>query len=404
MFFFDIPNLLVCLTVVFIAWRIKTIPDWIALVLICYSFIPFFLNDFILPVGYMGDQSLYTATLDAVRSGDILGHVYTNNCKDYNKYEWVNGWTVEVAKFNEAAIGKCPFTVTAKAVVTSWFLALLPVPFVETENSIGFFNRFLFLILFLWLYQKKFLKGLPLYFIIFYPSLVLYSSLGLRDMLILFLMVVSIIFLVEQKKFRFLITIIPLYFIKLQNFYLMFIFFMISIILKKQTLLYKMRYIIVVLSFAIFVFYFDEIIFIIERDRVGMFYENYGTTIGYNPINSIYDLIIESLKGFFHYLLKPLPWEIGNSLQLIQSIENILLLIFLILFTKKAYNESAFLTFKWLLFLIISLTIYGVVVYNFGTAVRYKFPFIVVYVIGLSYDFYKIYGYRFDLNLKINNE
>jgi hypothetical protein len=102
--------------------------------------------------------------------------------------------------------------------------------------------------------------------------------------------------------------------------------------------------------------------------------------------------------------LKPLPWEIGNSLQLIQSIENILLLIFLILFTKKAYNESAFLTFKWLLFLIISLTIYGVVVYNFGTAVRYKFPFIVVYVIGLSYDLYKIYGYRFDLNLKINNE
>ena len=402
MFFFDIPNLLVCLTVVFIAWRIKTIPDWIALVLICYSFIPFFLNDFILPAGYMGDQSLYTATLDAVRSGNILGQVYTDNCKKYNEYVWVNGWTVEVAQFHEAAIKKCPFIQTAKATISSWFLAILPVPFVETENSIGFFNRFLFLILFLWLYQKKFLKGLPLYFIIFYPSLVLYASLGLRDMIILFLMVVSIIFLVEQKNFRFLITLIPLYFVKFQNFYLMFIFFIISIILKKQTFLYKMRYIVVGLLFTIFVFYFDEIIFIVERYRNGMFYENYGTIIGYNPINGIYDFIIVCLKSFPHFLLKPLPWEVDNILQLIQSIENILLLIFLILFTKKAYNNSPFLTFTWVLFLVISLTVYGAVVYNFGTAVRYKFPFIVVYVMGLSYELYKIYGYRFDLNLKIN--
>ena len=36
------------------------------------------------------------------------------------------------------------------------------------------------------------------------------------------------------------------------------------------------------------------------------------------------------------------------------------------------------------------MTIYGLVVYNFGTAVRYKFIFVILYVIGLSYELHKV--------------
>ena len=77
---FDITNALVCFTVVFIAWRIKKIPNWVALVLAVYSFLPFFMNGFLLPSGYMNDQAQYTATLDAVRSGSIMGNIQTDLC------------------------------------------------------------------------------------------------------------------------------------------------------------------------------------------------------------------------------------------------------------------------------------------------------------------------------------
>ena len=48
------------------------------------------------------------------------------------------------------------------------------------------------------------------------------------------------------------------------------------------------------------------------------------------------------------------------------------------------------------------MTIYGLVVYNFGTAVRYKFVIIVTYVIGLSYELYTIKGFIFGSYLKKN--
>ena len=88
--------------------------------------------------------------------------------------------------------------------------------------------------------------------------------------------------------------------------------------------------------------------------------------------------------------MKPFPWEVENIFQLIQSIENIFILVFLFIFTKKSFNQSQLITIRWLLYTIFVMTIYGLVVYNFGTAVRYKFIFVILYVIGLSYELHKV--------------
>ena len=130
--YYDIPNLLVCITAVIIVCRINLIPNWIGIILASYSLVPFILNDFLFPAAYMGDQFFYTETLKEIRSFNFFPD------KDKN------------------------------ALVTSWFLSILPLPFVETVKSIGFYNRFLFLILFVWLYNKKFLRGMSLYLLIFY--------------------------------------------------------------------------------------------------------------------------------------------------------------------------------------------------------------------------------------------
>jgi len=101
-------------------------------------------------------------------------------------------------------------------------------------------------------------------------------------------------------------------------------------------------------------------------------------------------------------MLKPFPWEASSFLQLIQSLENILIAIFLIFIYFKAYRIDHSIAMKWAIFLFFSFSIYGLVVYNFGTAARYKFPFYIIIVVGLAYELYLKHG-RFILNIKNRN-
>ncbi len=81
-------------------------------------------------------------------------------------------------------------------------------------------------------------------------------------------------------------------------------------------------------------------------------------------------------------------WEAKNILQLIQSFENLFVVGILVLLTMNGLKINKKITFKWLFYLFVVSSIYGLVVFNFGTAVRYRFPFIVMYVIGLYYELY----------------
>jgi hypothetical protein len=86
-------------------------------------------------------------------------------------------------------------------------------------------------------------------------------------------------------------------------------------------------------------------------------------------------------------LLKPFPWEATNAVQLIQSIENIFIVVLIVWVLKKKVltliikRKLVFLN----LLLILSMTIYGLVTFNFGTAARFRFPFIVVYLVYYLY-------------------
>ena len=57
------------------------------------------------------------------------------------------------------------------------------------------------------------------------------------------------------------------------------------------------------------------------------------------------------------------------------------------------------ITIKWVVYLLAALGIYGLVVYNFGTSVRYKFPFILVVIIGMAHELYLKHG-KLILNYK----
>ena len=129
--------------------------------------------------------------------------------------------------------------------------------------------------------------------------------------------------------------------------------------------------------------------------RGALFIENGGDVTEYQNLTGAKDLIKNSITAFPYFLLKPLPWEAASIFQTLQSYENIFVVIFLIFFTSKSYFQSSSITIKWLIFFIFTITIYGITVYNFGTSARYRYPLIVIYVIGLTYDLFKNKDYRF---------
>jgi len=116
------------------------------------------------------------------------------------------------------------------------------------------------------------------------------------------------------------------------------------------------------------------------------------------PILSYLELIWMGLPSALEFFFRPLPWEEFGTLQLIQFLENCIIgvLVIYILIQNKKYKLWKYQEVKFLnILLFSSMIIYGLVIYNSGTAARYKFPFIVIYII---YSWYYIY------NSKINHE
>jgi len=134
------------------------------------------------------------------------------------------------------------------------------------------------------------------------------------------------------------------------------------------------------------------IIELLDYYRRALFFEDGGLVGSYIPIETIGDFIVLAFKSAPYFFMKPLPWEANSFLQLIQSLENIVIAIFLYFIFFKASQVDKSIAIKWLVYTFISFSVYGLVVFNFGTAVRYKFPFILIVVIGIAYELYLRHG------------
>ena len=355
--FYDLPNVLAILIVVLACFRLGLIPLWITLILGAYAFAPFLLNDVLFPATYMPDQFLYFRIVHSIREFDLS---YT------------------------------PFSTTVDT--ASWFFAFIPLPFVETIQSLGFYNRFLVTILIVWLYSVKHVRGLPLLLLLMYPSLLLYSSLALRDTLIFFFMMLSVIFFIENKRALALLITTPLFFIKFQNFFLMIVFFVVYLTFTRGSIFYKLRYFLLPLVLASLAPFIMSIIEVLNFYRRAMFIEDGGDDYLYQSVTTLGDFLVMGLQSAPYFLIKPLPWETENLFQFIQSLENFILVFFLFFIFYKSFRIDRLISIKWFFVLLISLTIYGLVVFNYGTAVRYKFPFVLITVVGLGYDLYLRHG------------
>ena len=101
-------------------------------------------------------------------------------------------------------------------------------------------------------------------------------------------------------------------------------------------------------------------------------------------INGFIDMIIFLPLGIFSTLFRPLPWDVPNLFGFLQSLDNLVLLLLLVMAVKRTrLKELKEPLVLWAIsFIIIWAALHGLVVFNFGTLVRYKLQILPV-LLGL---------------------
>lgn len=354
--FYDLPNLLICVLFVLLASKIFHVKPQVQFVLLLHCLVPFFLNEFLFPTIYMGDQFKYWRYFNAIRAGDlpILAAL-------------VDGGNVEQA----AAL-----------------FALVPLPFAVSPISLGFFNTFLWVALFFWLYHKRVFTKVSLWFFLLYPSMALYTGLSLRDTFIFVFMVIAVQFAREGLWLKMLLIFVPIFAIKFQNFFILAPVLIIYLLLgiRRNGLSLGQGILTLIFGVLTLVLVSPVALPIINLFRSAMFAEDGGDRGQLNLIEGPGEFVTEGLTSGVYFLLKPFPWEAAGLLQLVQATENLIVFCLLALIVRAAWCRVPEKLIFWLLFMVFALSVYGLVVFNFGTAARYRYPFIVIFVLFVCAD------------------
>jgi len=353
---FELPSLLICLLLILSAGYIFNVPRKYQVILVLHSFLPFVLNDVLFSASYMPDQFKYWRGVNSIRSGDT--------------------------GFFEALIDP------GNVLQASALLALIPLPTPVSIISLGFYNTFLYIILFFILYVKKIFTNVSIWFYLLFPSAALYTALSLRETLIFFFMIMAIVYARESKVFKSALCIIPVYLIKFQNFFILgpiiLLYFIFNVARKGMGLTKAL--VISAIGLAALLISAPIAIPIVNSARVSMFVEDGGKVEDISLITGAGDFVFQGLTSGLSFLAKPLPWEASSALQFVQSFENLVVLAVLFLITRQAWQKRPDKLAFWLLFMALGMSVYGLVVANYGTAVRYRYAFVVIYVLFVCAD------------------
>jgi hypothetical protein len=330
---------------------------------IIYFLSPFLFNFVLFSPYYFGDQYTYLDYFNRVkRTGLIEGLQYV--IANDGSFE---GWT-GVAR--------------SRTLVASYLLTFIPLFSVLTVTSLAFANKFLVLLLFIFL-RKRFEAREIIAFLLI-PSFILYTSLSLREPLIMFFGVIALVLILENRPISSLACLLVLGILKIQNAPAFFVIWIFIFLLRAQVSYIRISFyslIGIAVIIATFGYYGD----LINLYRLAFAMED-GVPLGEVELLEIqngFDMVYTTIREIPGFLLAPLPWQVKNPFQAIMSIESICLVIALcyLVFRKVMILDKRLLIF--LLGFGICMGIHAVTASNFGTLARYRFggffPFLIAF-------------------------
>lgn len=355
----EVANYLFCLVIVCFFIHFKYVKKEHFLFWAIYFLSPFIFNFLLFDPAYMGDQFLYATQIIQMKNGISTDQI-------------------------TAPFGSFEYFKQARVFVSTYLLSYIPIFSLASITSLAFINKLLIFFMFLFL-EKRIPTVIALYLILI-PSLVLYSSVSLRDTLVLVAGVISLVYLIERNMLGSFVFIVLVGLTKLQNFPALLVLWVFTFIFDASKSYLRLGTIALLILFCSFIF-FDTFSGILNLYRVAWAVEDGMSLKDATGLefSSAFDLIFLGLIEIPIFLLKPLPWQISNPLQLFVFLENIFLIYLIYLFSIKDgfYKNKENIVLIAGFFMCMGL--HAITVYNYGTLARYRFIGFFPYLIAFYY-------------------
>ena len=351
-YYSDIFNFLIILLVLIYSKEKKIISNELTLYLFVSSIFCFVLNYIIFDWSFFPDQNKYRILSSSIRQDLFLD-----------------------------------FKITKAPSISQYFsgliFSIIPIPFIETINSLSFSNKLLFVISIIFFVRQKIITKNYYLFFIFFPSVLLYSSLSLKDNLVMIFLFFIIYFIVYKKYFNAFLLVIVLSFFKMATglFTLIFLFLHIYFFSKGEKYFYHKLFSILLLGIILVNLFIDPILNRINF-HTSTFYEQGNFEGNFIKINNSFELFYRFVISVISAFLLPVNLE-GSILRALLMFENILFLIVLVLFVNKYYSKIKTKFNFWILYLVFNYGIFNLIVSNPGTFGRYKYPISIALIFAI---------------------
>ena len=351
-----IYNILNYLTILFvlvvIGIKYKTQKN-ILLLLIITLLVPFLINGPLMPWYALSDQSKYLKSVMLLR--------------DLN-------FTVQEGHITPAVLSYI------------WFIS--PIPFIENFNALGLLNRLYLSLLIIFLIRKK-ISSTFIYYLILSPTLLLYSSVALKESIVVVSTVLAFYCIIEKKYLIFWFPFLILFFCKFQNgFIVLLMYFTYIYFFNFNSKLKKIINMILILGIlTLLIKYDDKLMFYLNSFSLTFAIEDVTHSASTNKENniqytSIFDLILKLPEKLVTFFISPFP-AILSPVKLLIFLENLLVIFFIAVYFQKLSRIDSKHFFYLLIFFLMFSSMYALTVVNHGTISRYKLSFLIPFLFCL---------------------
>ena len=346
-FVFDLITFFIGFLLLIYILNVKKVKGKLNYIFIISFFSPLFLNNFLFDWTYFLDQSKYLFIAQSIRNLNF------DLIKDIN----------------------------SALLLPGTIYSLFPTPVIYSFSTISIIARFLFLIVLIFVHKKYLKDKVVLFFLLFCPSIILYTSIGLRETF-LFSFLILIFFYLEKHKINYVLILVSLLTLTKPEFGFMIILSLLGYYLYFFNKKNYFKLISLLLVPVIFILFSDNILEYINKRYAGYYHEEFS--IFPKIYENFFDLFITLPNAFLQFMVSPL-FQITNFFRFFQSIENLFIYIYLLLYFKLCFTKNKLKTLYWFIILFLNLSIYSIVVINPGSIARYKITLFLFIILSLKH-------------------
>lgn len=361
-FLIDLSSYFIILIILILLNYTKYINKRLLIFFSFYSSTPFFFNDVLISSESMWDQ--YTNVFHLT---DFRAHLFSN--------EYFSQYMQPTYENN--------FYQDKKLIIGSHILGLAPIIYVNSINSIAFINKLLLMLTSIYLIKNDYIKKSNLFFILLFPSTIIYSSLSLKEVLLGIASVWAFITIEKKKYFAFLTIVLIFFFIRPQ--YIGFIGTFIIIYHFQKYFFNNKTFLLIIYFFIVAILYlFSEIIFEYINYKIRVYNQEdagWGSKLDITNINFIsfsFTSIVTNIKIVLNKLI--LNWPLPLKFKILFIFENITLFYFIFKNFKSDLQINSYKAYMSFIFLFLAIFFLYIMFPNMLPLHRYFYPYLLFYL------------------------